>query len=172
MVEPHIVHDHPSAHLLYPFIQPHEDGPTYHPVVATVSLGSHAVFHYYGYKKEGNTENPEDPKATPDGGPIDSTPLLSVLLEPRSVIITTSTLYTSNLHGIQELEEDVLVLTENNQEPLVAGLGTPIANRHMLAGMTERTVAQSGGVIKRGTRYSLTCRDVERVALGKGILRR
>ena len=33
-------------------VQPHEDGPSYHPVVATISLGSHTVFHYYRYKDE------------------------------------------------------------------------------------------------------------------------
>lgn len=45
---------------LYRFIyflllsKPHKDGPLYHPVVGTVSLGSHTVFHYYAYDLETN----------------------------------------------------------------------------------------------------------------------
>ncbi len=74
--------------------QPHEDGPAYHPIVATVSLGSHAVFHYYRYTPE---ENGDEPMT--NGRTIDNTPALSVLLEPRSVIITTEVLYREYLHG-------------------------------------------------------------------------
>ncbi|KAF8588035.1 hypothetical protein K439DRAFT_1336264, partial [Ramaria rubella] len=33
-------------------IMPHEDGPSYHPVVATLSLGSHAVFNYHRYLED------------------------------------------------------------------------------------------------------------------------
>ena len=32
--------------LLFP-LQPHEDGPLYHPVVTTVSLGSHTLLDFY-----------------------------------------------------------------------------------------------------------------------------
>lgn len=51
--------------------------------------------------------------------------------------------------------------------PLITGLDVPIANRHMLASVAERNVAHHGGVLERNTRYSLTCRDVGRVANGK-----
>jgi len=103
---------------------------------------------------------------------VNPSPVLSVFLEPRSVIITTSSLYTSHLHGIQEVEEDVIVTSRDSQLPLVGGLDTPIANWHMLLGMKECSEMQTGGVLPRGTRYSLTCRDVEKVANGKTFLHR
>jgi alkylated DNA repair protein alkB family protein 6 len=146
--------------------KPHEDGPSYFPVVATISLGSHAVFHYYSYKSEGSENRSSD-----GGRVVNPNPALSVLLEPRSVIITTSLLYTSHLHGIQELDEDTIVPAENGGMPLVGGLNVPIANWNMLTGENERYVVQHGGILRRGTRYSLTCRDVEKVASGKTFLR-
>ncbi|KIM82017.1 hypothetical protein PILCRDRAFT_820910 [Piloderma croceum F 1598] len=155
-------------------IMPHEDGPSYHPVVATISLGSHAVFHYYNYKSEDALATSESSNQSSEAGRVvNPVPILSVLLEPRSVIITTSSLYTSHLHGIQELHEDIIVPTsaEDGQIPLVAGLDVPIANWHMLTGENERRIVQDGGTLRRGTRYSLTCRDVEKVAGGTTFLR-
>ena len=76
--------------------KPHEDGPKYYPVVATISLGSHAVFHYYEYKAELETD---DLAISHGGRIIDMSPVLSVLLEPRSLIISSGTMYTSHLHG-------------------------------------------------------------------------
>jgi alkylated DNA repair protein alkB homolog 6 len=77
-------------------LKPHEDGPRYHPVVATISLGSHTVFHYYKYKAELKTD---DFAISHEGKIIDMSPVLSVLLEPRSLIISSGTMYTSHLHG-------------------------------------------------------------------------
>jgi len=74
--------------------QPHEDGPQYHPVVATISLGSHSVFHYYQYRQEYDGS-----ESTSLGKSINMTPVLSVLLEPRSLIISSGSMYTSHLHG-------------------------------------------------------------------------
>jgi alkylated DNA repair protein alkB family protein 6 len=103
---------------------------------------------------------------------VNPTPVLSVLLEPRSVIITTASLYTSHLHGIQELSEDIIVPAADGQMPLVGGLDVPIANWHMVTGEKEKNLMRSGGALQRETRYSLTCRDVERVASSKTFLRR
>ena len=142
-------------------------------MVATISIGSHAIFHYYTYKSDntlatlGSTSQP-----TGVGRLVDPTPVLSILLEPRSVIITTSSLYTSYLHGIQELEEDCIIPAREGQLPLVEGLNAPIANWAMLSGEKEKSIMQNGGTLRRGTRYSLTCRDVEKVAGGKSFVRR
>jgi len=156
----------PFSDEILPTFKPHEDGPSYHPVVATISLGSHAVFHYYNYKSEDALARSESENQSSDAGRVvNPVPILSVLLEPRSVIITTSSLYTSHLHGIQELHEDTIVPTSaGDGQILVAGLDVPIANWHMLTGENERRIVQDGGTLQRGTRYSLTCRDVERVA--------
>jgi len=164
----------PFSDEICPTFKPHEDGPSYHPVVATVSLGSHAIFHYYNYKSEDALATSESANQSSDTGRIvNPIPILSVLLEPRSVIITTSSLYTSHLHGIQELHEDIIAPTSvgDGQIPLVVGLDVPIANWHMLTGEKEKRIMQDGDTLRRGTRYSLTCRDVEKVAGGTTFLR-
>lgn len=148
--------------------QPHEDGPSYHPVVATISLGSHSIFHYYAYQQDEEVESSEVPQS---GRGIDPKPVVTLLLEPRSVVITSSSLYTSHLHGIQDLEEDILEPADDGG-PRVAGLNVPIANWGMLAGSNEILAASTGGTLKRDTRYSLTCRDVEKVASGMAFVRR
>lgn len=144
--------------LIFPQ-QPHEDGPTYHPVVATLSLGSHATFHYYQYRTDDCLDGSNI--ATSGGGrSIDKTPTLSVLLEPRSLVVTTSSLYTSHLHGIDELEEDVFLAP--GSESAVSQF--TIANVDLLGEEKLKEAVVHGGVLRRETRYSLTCRDVERVA--------
>jgi alkylated DNA repair protein alkB family protein 6 len=68
--------------LVSPVIQPHEDGAAYHPVVATISLGSHAMFHYYKYQADPQQSTSEGAEAR--GQSIDSVPVHSILLEPRA----------------------------------------------------------------------------------------
>lgn len=114
-------------------------------------------------------EDPTSSDTSTSGRGIDPKPVVTVLLEPRSMVITSSSLYTSHLHGIQDLEEDILLPMDDDSGPRVAGLDVPIANWGMLAGSRG---AGSGCTLKRGTRYSLTCRDVEKVAGGKAFLLR
>ena len=144
--------------------QPHEDGPAYHPVVATLSLGSHAVFHYYRYKppatsdSEAATEASEPDTASTRGRAIDPSPIFSVLLEPRSLVITRSALYQAHLHGIDGVHTDVFPASTED------GSSMRIANADLLADKGMRDVVKNGGRLVRGPRYSLTCRDVARVA--------
>ncbi|KAJ3537121.1 hypothetical protein NM688_g6734 [Phlebia brevispora] len=146
-------------------IMPHEDGPSYYPVVATLSLGSHAVFHYYRYKPEDEDDDPPahiSDAEVPKGRSIDPLPILSVLLEPRSLVITRSELYTAHLHGIDDITEDAFPASSSS-----VFAGDPrhprLANESQLRGGEYRQVVAAGGTLKRGVRYSLTCRDVERV---------
>ncbi|KAJ3557361.1 hypothetical protein NP233_g11761 [Leucocoprinus birnbaumii] len=87
----------------YVLRKPHEDGPKYFPVVATISLGSHTVFNYYRYKK-GSTEIEDNKEKV-----IDKEPVLSMLLEPRSLVVSYGDMYTSYLHGIEPIEEDFIL---------------------------------------------------------------
>ena len=73
-------------------IMPHKDGPAYHPVVCTVSLGSSLCLNLYRSKEDGAL-NPE--------------PVWRILQEPRSLLITTAELYTEYLHDIDPLTADV-----------------------------------------------------------------
>lgn len=107
-------------------------------------------------------------QAESNGRSIDPAPALSILLEPRSLVITTSSLYTDHLHGIDALSEDVLLPAENDA---ASGPGVRVANWRLLQGEKEREIAVNGGVLARGARISLTCRDVERVLGTKGFKR-
>ncbi|KAJ7092449.1 hypothetical protein B0H15DRAFT_833961 [Mycena belliarum] len=146
-------------------IMPHEDGPAYFPVVATISLGSHCIFHYYQYKKDDAPERAE-------GRSIDSTPVLSVLLEPRSVVISEGALYRAHLHAIREIEEDVVTAGNAPAPPMLTDLGVPVANWDKVTGADTVRVMSEGGALKRATRYSLTCRDVEKVSQLKAFIKR
>jgi len=147
-------------------IMPHEDGPAYHPVVATLSLGSHAVFHYYRYKLQDDSidqQHVAEVKSR-NGKAIDPAPIVSELLEPRSLIITRSSLYREHLHGIDDVAEDVF--------PSPDGGTSGVANVEMLTDPALRDAVQNGGALKRDTRYSLTCRDVAKVATGISSIKR
>lgn len=113
-------------------ILPHEDGPAYHPVVATVSLGSSAVLDLY---PKGDTERPQ----------------LRVFQERRSLLITTGEMYNGWLHGIAELEVD-----ERLEE---------VVNWGLVDGKTDYAEARNA----RGTRISLTFRDVLKVKTLRGL---
>ncbi|KAJ7730241.1 hypothetical protein DFH07DRAFT_174651 [Mycena maculata] len=148
-------------------IMPHEDGPAYFPVVATISLGSHAVFHYYRYKQDAVDSSPD----RKEGRSIDPAPVLSVLLEPRSAVISEHALYTAHLHAIREVEEDPVTAGGAASPPELADLCVPIANWDRVTGPDAIRVMSEGGVLKRGVRYSLTCRDVEKVAQLKAFMK-
>ena len=116
-------------------IHAHEDGDAYHPVVATVSLGSHIVL---GIKPKVDDTTGEN---------MGRAQGWKVLQEPRSLLITTGKLYTDCLHGIREV-----MIDEN------LGQDT-IANWDLLGDRTPFV----GGQAARERRISLTFRDVIRV---------
>ena len=121
-------------------IHAHEDGDAYHPVVATVSLGSHIVLDINPKLNDAKGERRERAQGW------------RVLQEPRSLLITTGKLYTECLHGIGEVTVDEDLGEET------------IANWNLLG---DRT-AFAGGQADRERRISLTFRDVIRVKkLGK-----
>ncbi|TFK29183.1 hypothetical protein FA15DRAFT_664504 [Coprinopsis marcescibilis] len=139
-------------------IMPHEDGPVYHPVVATLSLGSHCVFNYYKYK-----DHDPDPSSSSSGvgRAVDMNPVFSLLLERRSLVISFSDMYTSHLHGIDEKTEDFIV--SNASQPSEASTAIRIDNFHLIQNDIKETI-QKGQPLKRETRWSLTCRDVTRTS--------
>ncbi|PWY72392.1 hypothetical protein BO70DRAFT_117988 [Aspergillus heteromorphus CBS 117.55] len=116
-------------------IMPHEDGPAYYPLVATVSLGAPIVLDLY--EKSGNGEaNGNAP------------PRYRILQERRSLLVTSKSIYTDLLHGIADTAKD-------------KGLGSEsICNWDLLR---ERDRYECGW-LDRETRISLTYRDVLKVA--------
>lgn len=117
---------------------PHEDGPAYYPIVATVSLGAPIVLDLYP-KEDGSTEK----KKANDRGPQ-----FRILQERRSLLVTKGKLYSEFLHGIAE------TLRDDDIGP------HSICNWELLG---DRESFQ-GGSCARQTRTSLTYRDVLKVA--------
>ncbi|KAI5450403.1 hypothetical protein NCC49_003028 [Naganishia albida] len=200
-------------------IAPHEDGPAYHPAVATISLGSPQCVDIYQYL---STTDPSPPlTATPDtvccaatttttttttteetperrsangkeGRTIAKVPLARVYLAPRSLLVMSSALYTTHLHGISEITEDIITSLPATEDGTTAGgpvpthpegqtpddttasgggrgrtTAVPIANLGLLAPEIQRTVRDTGSYASpRGTRVSLTFRRVGRVMKG------
>lgn len=111
-------------------IAPHCDGPIYCPKVSILSLASTSVMHFY---------NRRDPYDQPmehyndtfrfDGAIAKERPLMSVVMEPGSLLIFERDVYTHHPHGISGDAVDSL-------DPSVAG---EVVNRHLLSdpNMTE-----------------------------------
>lgn len=80
-------------------------------------------------------------------------PEYRILQEPRSLLISTGEMYTDYLHGIAGVDVD---------EGLNGG-EEGIANFGMLGEETREQIERAEGSLKRGTRVSLTFRDVVKV---------
>jgi alkylated DNA repair protein alkB family protein 6 len=122
---------------------PHEDGDAYAPVVATVSLGGSLCLEVVA--KPPSADNPDS-----DASNIKYTIPTRILQEQRSLLITTGDAYRNLMHGISGVEVD-----EDLSEQTVANWG--------LLG-DAGSVVRDGGRSVRGTRVSLTYRDVVRVS--------
>jgi hypothetical protein len=121
---------------------PHEDGSAYADVVATVSLGASLCLEI--------TPKPVSDHESTDDSLFLCNVSTRILQEPRSLLITTDTAYKHLLHGIAPLEVD-----ENLNANTVANW-TLLGNSSAVEG--------AGGRNERGTRVSLTYRDVFKVS--------
>ncbi|KAF1924002.1 uncharacterized protein M421DRAFT_104050 [Didymella exigua CBS 183.55] len=144
----HTSHEQPNHVLINEYkpgegIMPHEDGKAYASVVATVSLGGTVCLTLTA--KPGSEEDDEK-KASAKEWKLP----IRILQEPRSLLITTGEAYESLLHGVDAVEVD----EELNVDT--------IANWDLLSDRT--TIEAAGGRNLRGTRISLTYRDVLKVS--------
>jgi alkylated DNA repair protein alkB homolog 6 len=141
--------------------------------VATISLGSHTVVNYYRYVSQGDGSKGVDPSTkSSTRGSIDPDPIFTLLLEPRSLVVTRSKLYTNHLHGIDATTKDIFHLDQTNEvnDSALAESGngicvpaTKVVNRELIEQETLRKLLNDGGELCRLKRISLTFRDVEKV---------
>lgn len=73
-------------------IDSHFDGPIFHPIITTLSIGSHTVLEF-------NKPSNDDEKFVKNVE-------FKILVEPRSLLVLKDDLYTSYMHSISEIEED------------------------------------------------------------------
>lgn len=138
-------------------IMPHEDGDAYAPVVATVSLGATLCLDIsakpkseHGAMDDGKGLQTQKYDDEADGQGEKSILPTRILQEPRSLLITTGAAYRDLMHGIAAIEVD-------------EGLNEESVANWALVGDTVGLEA-TGGRIVRGTRVSLTYRDVLKVS--------
>mmetsp|Transcript_54288 Transcript_54288/g.174054 ORF Transcript_54288/g.174054 Transcript_54288/m.174054 type:complete len:399 (+) Transcript_54288:65-1261(+) len=126
-------------------IYPHLDGPVYYPRAAIISLGSQCVFDFYprldldeedqrGFNWDRDREVPAAPEL-----PQGTKPMLSILLEPGSLLIFSGDAFIHHRHGIAASEEDEIGPHVRNAKDI--GLSV-------------------GDVLKRSRRVSLTIRHL------------
>ncbi|XP_018607077.2 alpha-ketoglutarate-dependent dioxygenase alkB homolog 6 isoform X2 [Scleropages formosus] len=114
-------------------IMPHVDGPLYYPTVTTVSLGSHTLLDFY---HSVSTAQDDLPKTE------ESRYFLSLLVEPRSLLVLRDEMYVQFLHGIKGVNQDIIT--------------DKVAN-------LSASSAALGDYLTRSTRVSLTIRHVPKV---------
>lgn len=128
-------------------IMPHTDGPLYYPVVANITLGSHTVLEWYHPidKNETDTGSPDKKNTS-----LESRNFAQILLERRSLLVVQGDMYSKYLHGISEVDRDVM-----NEK---------VVNIHQCEGR------QLGDELMRDARLSLTIRNVPKVMKSKFLL--
>ncbi|WVW78629.1 hypothetical protein I302_100588 [Kwoniella bestiolae CBS 10118] len=151
-------------------ISPHEDGPAFHPLVATLSLGSHTVLdlhHYINPTSPSPPMIPSNSSTTPEGKTIAAIPLAHLLLMPRSLLVLSSSLYTSHLHSISSTAKDIIVRApSSNAEG--EDRGVMISNTELLGDpdIVDALTRDGRWVGERTKRISLTFRRAEKVLKG------
>jgi len=94
-------------------IYPHCDGPVYYPKIAILSLASHCLLHLY--PRKGNEDNMKwDAQNNVPSGHVDSAPLASFLLEPRSLILLSHDAFWNHRHGIEAVTSETIPETTCN----------------------------------------------------------
>lgn len=125
-------------------IHPHMDGPVYFPRAAIISLGSPCIFDFYRRgapddDRQGlQWDHARDVPALPEMPP-GTKPVLSLVLEPGSLLVFSGDAFTCHRHGITATEEDEI-------SPLVHN--------------SKRLGLSNGDRLKRGRRLSLTIRHL------------
>lgn len=131
-------------------IMPHEDGPAYYPMVATVSLGAPIVLDIFEKSEEGLGEVRyrivQEPRRYVTNLPSWGRVVLT--LSRESLLVTTDDMYTAHLHGIAQIIEDKNLGPET------------ITNWDLLGDKTYFAT----GRYDREIRTSLTYRDVLKVS--------
>ncbi|XP_045105265.1 alpha-ketoglutarate-dependent dioxygenase alkB homolog 6-like isoform X2 [Portunus trituberculatus] len=140
---------HPRGMVAEHIPAPHVDGPMFYPTITTISLSGHTLLDLY-------TPRPPDTQETPNTNSQDTEThtssafekryVGSLFLAPRSLLILQDDAYTTYLHGITEVGEDVV--------------SRDILNLPSIPHIP-------GDTVQRDTRISLTIRHVPKVLKNK-----
>ena len=99
-------------------IMPHLDGPTFYPTISTISLGSTTLLNFYKEVGEGESLQFADRLVT------------SLFVQPRSLLVLKDDMYDKYLHGIEEIDQDIISdKICNLHDPSVIGQAFPRSTR-------------------------------------------
>lgn len=127
-------------------IGPHCDGPIYVPCVTVLSLASTSVMHFYPHQQpylDRPMDHYNDTFKFSEGKIGAQVPLMTVVMEPRSLLVFADTAYYYYPHGVSDKEVDDL-------SPSTAG---EVVNRHLLRDKAIMSV-------ERRYRVSITTRNL------------
>lgn len=105
-------------------IMPHSDGPLFHPIISTISCGSHTVLEFTAAPATDDDATADD-AASADVRPTlrrkPSTAGFQLMVERRSLLILQDDMYHRYLHGIAErhvdrIADDMLNLQQCSDE--------------------------------------------------------
>lgn len=138
--------------------QPHQDGPAFRPLVATLSLGAPTILdlHHYVSPSEPSPPMVAAPEAE-SGRSIAAVPLGHVLLMPRSLFILSGSLYSSHLHGIEARERDSFIAPPRAEEAGAdeqtgtEGVGEPVEAAGATTPATGDGASAGGGALPPST---------------------
>eukprot|EP00929_Paragymnodinium_shiwhaense_P000711 TRINITY_DN100949_c0_g1_i1.p1 TRINITY_DN100949_c0_g1~~TRINITY_DN100949_c0_g1_i1.p1 ORF type:complete len:571 (-),score=99.35 TRINITY_DN100949_c0_g1_i1:69-1739(-) len=122
-------------------IEPHCDGPVYYPRVGILSLASPCVLSFYPRSGTEDCMKWDADNDVPGGHQKGDTPLESVFLEPRSLLLFGKDAFWHHRHGI-----DAVASEELSQK---------VCNYHLIDSKFKQ-----GDVVQRGRRVSLTMRHL------------
>lgn len=122
-------------------IHPHCDGPVYYPKVAILSLGSPCLFTFYQRTGTEDCIKWDLANDVPGGHTAESKPHLSVLVEPRSLLVFSDDAFWHHRHGISAVSSELVTKDTCN-----------------LASLNGRY--KEGDIIERKRRVSLTMRHL------------
>ncbi|KAM0786224.1 hypothetical protein ACM66B_007027 [Microbotryomycetes sp. NB124-2] len=173
-------------------IMPHSDGPAYAPVVATLSISSHAILKL--------TPRASSDDSTTSGDDSSSAKAFTVFLPPRSLVVLSSNVYSDYLHSIEPVKLDTMddlmacVNWDDWWQVAAGGLWSELDQANSGAAavaadgdqtssgtanekfeskqelvkevVARRRMVESAQGWERGRRISLTCRRVDKVVTG------
>lgn len=130
-------------------IMAHSDGPLFHPVISTVSCGSHTILQFYEETQANENHTNGNIEINDTQAAINAyrKPVCQLLIEAGSLVVLKDDMYKKYLHSIEEISSDLIT--------------SDIANIDRCAVEFKDKI---GKTVERGRRISLTIRNVPKTS--------